>query len=92
MESDFFASARTKLQKNGECTLCLKVRPGAQRTAVRGVLSDGTIKLDIAAIREDGKANSALIIFLSGVFGVSRSCIQIITGQTSSKKVIKIMQ
>ncbi len=89
---DFFASARTKLEKSGECTLCLKVRPGAQRTAVRGVLLDGTIKIDIVAIREDGKANAALLKFLSETFAISRHNITIFTGQSSSKKVIKIIQ
>ncbi len=92
MENDVFASARTTLQKSTECTLCLKVRAGAQKTAVRGVLADGIIKLDIAAVREDGKANATLIEFLSETFAISRHNISIITGQTSSKKVVKIIQ
>ncbi len=92
MEKDFLALACMKLQKSGECILRLKVRAGAQKTSVRGVLVDGTIKFDIAAVREDGKANTALIEFLSGIFAVARQNISIITGQTSSKKVIKIIR
>lgn len=70
--------------------LTVKVRPNASRTKQKGKLADGTIKIDIAAPAEDGKANEELIRFLAKEFDVSRSDIKIVSGQTAKVKTITI--
>ncbi len=48
------------------------------------------MKIDVAAVPEDGKANAELIRYLAEEFGVTRMQVEIIAGQTSAKKKIKI--
>lgn len=68
----------------------VKVRPQAQMTAFRKSLEDGTLKIDLAAIAEDGAANEELVRFLAQEFGVRESQVEILSGQTSRLKVIRI--
>ena len=79
-----------KLQKEGTFTLSVKVRPKASNSTFKGTLSDGTWKIDIAAIAEDGKANAELIRFLGEEFGIANSHVEIIKGQHSPRKVLRI--
>ena len=71
-------------------TLQVKVRPNAQTTRLRATLDDGTLKIDIKAAPEDGKANEELIAYLSYEFDVPKTNIELISGQTSRKKVVRI--
>ncbi len=71
-------------------TFSVKVRPQAQKTAFRKPLADGTLKIDLAAVPEDGEANEELVRFLADEFGVPRSGVEIVSGQTSRLKVIRI--
>src|SRR3989344_3723948 len=83
-------SLRQKLREDGEFRLTVKVRPNASNSAFKGTLSDGTWKIDIAAIAEDGKANAELIRFLAEEFGIANSHVEIIKGQHSPRKVLRI--
>ena len=71
-------------------TFSVKVRPQAQMTAFRKPLADGTLKIDLAAVPEDGAANEELIRFLAQEFGVPTSGVEIVSGQTSRKKIIRM--
>ena len=51
---------------------------------------DGALKVRIAAPPVDGAANEALIRLLAKQLGVSRSHIEIVGGETSKSKRIKI--
>lgn len=55
------------------------------------LLSDGTYKVKLTTAPVDGKANEALIEFLSEIFDVSKSQIQIVKGERGRKKVIQIL-
>ncbi len=70
--------------------MAVRVHPGARKSQVKSVMADGTIKIDIAAAPEDGKANVALIEFLAEEFGVAKSHVEIISGETSRRKLVKI--
>jgi uncharacterized protein (TIGR00251 family) len=70
--------------------LAIRVIPGAKRTEIDGILDDGTIRIRLTAPPVDGKANSALIEFLSRVLGVRRSDIEIVAGETSRNKLVTI--
>lgn len=70
--------------------ITVRVRPHAKRTAIKETMSDGSIKIDLAAPAEDGKANQELVRFLSEKYNVPVSSIEILSGQTSRKKTIRI--
>ena len=48
------------------------------------------VKLSLSAPPVDGKANVAVVEFLSEVFSVPRSAVQVVTGERSRNKVIRI--
>lgn len=73
-----------------EVYLRVKVRPGASNTRVKAVLEDGTVKIDVAAVPEKGKANQALVNFLASEFAVKKDSVRIISGAGDKLKLIKI--
>ncbi len=83
---------KKELLDKGTITLKVKVHAGAHETKIKSILTDGTIKIDIAKVPENGKANNLLIILLSEEFEVPKANIEIIMGAFSSDKVIKISQ
>lgn len=76
-------------EKNGAAIIDVRVIPRASRSEVVG-LHDGALKVRIASPPVDGAANAELIKVLAKHFGVSKSEIDIIGGQTSKNKRIKI--
>lgn len=83
---------RQQLSAGGVVSFAVRVHPGAQRTKVKGILADGTVKIDVAAEREEGKANAELVRFLAEEFGVPRSHVEILKGQTAKTKVVRVRQ
>jgi len=83
-------SLRQRLSSDGVAAFSVRVHPGASHTRVKDTLSDGTLKMDIAAVPEDGKANAELIRFLAKEFKVSKSCVEIVSGKLARTKVVKI--
>jgi hypothetical protein len=53
-------------------------------------MADGTLKVRIAAVPDKGKANAALCAFLAAHYGVSKSAVSILRGQTSALKLVRI--
>ncbi len=72
--------------------LSVRVTPGAKRSALDGQWNDTHLKIALQAPAVDGKANEALIEFLSKRLEVKKKNIFIVTGQTSRYKIIKIEQ
>lgn len=70
--------------------LKLKVIPRSPRTEFAGEMSDGTVKIKLKAVPEDGKANAALIAFLSGHYAVPQSAVEILSGATSQRKLVRV--
>lgn len=81
---------REDLSRKGSIAFTVRVHPGARRTQIKSVMEDGTIKIDIAAPPEDGKANAALVEFLAEEFGLAKSNIEIVSGETSRRKVVRV--
>ena len=71
-------------------TLRVKVIPRSPRTEFAGEMSDGTVKIRLAAVPEKGKANDALCAFLASHYGVPRAQVSVISGQTSALKLVRI--
>ena len=66
----------------------IKVIPNAKQNKL--VEEPGRLKVYLTARAVDGKANAALIEFLSEHFGVRKSAVSIIRGLTSRGKVVEI--
>lgn len=69
--------------------LKVKVVPGAKRNRVVGRLGD-SVKVQVTAAPERGKANQAVVAVLADFFGVGRSAITIESGQTDARKRVCI--
>jgi len=68
----------------------IKVVPKSSKTELAGIMPDGTWKIKVAAAPEKGKANRALVEFLSEHLGVAKSRIRIVSGETSQLKRIQV--
>jgi len=79
-------------QEKGEIYLRVKVRPNADKTCIKEIMSDETIKVDLAAAPERGKANQELIKFLAKQFGIITNNIKIISGAGERLKLVKIIK
>lgn len=65
------------------------MQPGAARTEVAGV-HGAAIKIRLAAPPVEGKANVALRRFLAQAFDVPLRNVEIVRGETSREKVVRI--
>ena len=81
---------RERLAREREMLLAVKVTPRASRSEVVGFGDDGSVRVRIAAVPEKGKANEELRSLLSRYFGVAKSDIRIVSGETSSHKRVRI--
>lgn len=64
-------------------------KPKASRNAVIGI-HDGALKIAVTAAPERGKANKAIINMLSKQLKIPKNSIKIVSGETSSRKIIEI--
>jgi uncharacterized protein len=64
-------------------TLSVKVIPRAKKTEFVGYMEDGTLKIRLRAVPEDGKANMELLRFLEEE---TEETWEIISGFTSQRK------
>jgi uncharacterized protein len=71
-------------------TLRVKVTPRSPKSEVLGAMSDGTLKVRIAAPPEKGKANDALCILLAAHYGVPRTAVTIVSGHGAALKLVRI--
>ena len=68
----------------------MKVKARAKEERVEKV-AEGQYKVWVKAVPERGKANEAVMRALSLCLGLSRSNISLVSGQTSTQKVFKII-
>ena len=81
-----------KLNEKQEAYLRIKVSPNSSETIFRTKLDDETIKIDIKAQPEKGKANKELIKYLSNIFEVNKKNVRILSGISDRLKLIKIVK
>ena len=67
----------------------LRVQPRASRNAIVGTMGDA-VKLAITAPPVDGKANHAVVEYLSDLFRVPKSSVVIVSGETGRNKLIAV--
>jgi uncharacterized protein (TIGR00251 family) len=70
-------------------TFSVRVQPRAARTAITGMMGE-VVKLSLSAPPVEGRANVAVVEFFSDFFTVTRSAVQVVTGERSRNKVIRI--
>lgn len=73
----------------GGVELSVLVQPRASRTKVVGE-HDGRLKIALSAPPVDGEANAALIEFLSDALGTKKSAVELIEGDTSRRKRVRV--
>ena len=75
---------------DGGVRFTLRVTPKAGRNKIQSVMRDAEgrllLKVAVTDVPEDGKANQAVIKLLSKSFGVAKSDIEILSGETSRVK------
>lgn len=79
-----------ELAQKGAVTFYVRARPGAPRSEIRSRHDDGSLKIDIAAPAEGGKANVELISILAREFSVPKQAIEIVSGKTARMKLVRI--
>ncbi|MEK9158846.1 MAG: DUF167 domain-containing protein [Patescibacteria group bacterium] len=70
--------------------LKVRVQPNAKQDCLKETMADGTIKISLTAPAIDGRANQALIKFLSDHFKIPKSHIKLIRGLKSRNKIVEI--
>jgi hypothetical protein len=75
--------------ENGAVLLPVKVVPGASRSRYMGEWN-GRARVAVAAPAERGKANQALLELLAGLLNLDRRLLQVVVGETSPLKTIRI--
>ncbi len=75
--------------KSDTYVLALYCQPGAKKTEVQGE-HDGRLKIRLAAPPVEGKANDALILWLSKTLGLNRSAIELLAGDLSRLKRVRV--
>jgi len=76
-------------EADGDLIFDVRVVPRSSRSGIVGE-HDGALKVRIASPPVDGAANAELIKLLAKKFGVAKSDVEIISGETSKSKRIKI--
>ena len=78
-----------RIGADGSITLQIHAQPGAKRTEVAGVHGD-CVKIRLAALPLEGRANDALIAFIAASFGVPRRNVTLVRGKTARRKMLHI--
>jgi uncharacterized protein len=69
--------------------VAIRLQPRAKREEVVGERA-GAIVIRVTAPPVDGKANAALCAFVAKAAGVSASSVDVVRGQTSRDKVVRV--
>lgn len=73
--------------------LTLRVSPKASREVIAGVMPtpDGhALKVCVTAPPDKGKANAAVAALLAKAFGVAKSSVAVVSGETDRRKIVRI--
>ena len=70
-------------------SFAVKIHPRAKKNAITGEVGDA-LKLALTAPPIEGRANEACIEFFANLLKVPRSSVNIASGQTGRRKVIRV--
>ncbi len=92
MEYPYILSLGKELEETGTISFTASVHPGARTTNVQNVFENNVIKINIAKPADQGKANKELIRFIAEHFSVPQVNVDIVTGEHSRLKGIRIIK
>ena len=73
-----------------ECSLTVRVRPGAPRDEVVGF--DGEVlRVKVRARPQEGQANAAMLRLLADTLGVRMSDLRLVRGRASRTKIVIVL-
>ncbi len=70
--------------------LPVKVIPRAPRDEIVGVMTDGTLKVRVAAAPVDGAANRAVQRVLARALSLNLKNVEIVRGETARRKLLRV--
>jgi uncharacterized protein (TIGR00251 family) len=76
-------------ESKAEVTLSVRVQPKSSADRILGE-HGGALKVSVTAAPEKGKANAAVIALLAEKLGVPKSAIEIVRGEASRLKTVRI--
>jgi uncharacterized protein (TIGR00251 family) len=76
-------------EKDGWLIFSVRVVPKSSRSEIVGEMG-GALKIKIAAPPVGGAANAELIRILSKRFGLAKNAFEILSGQTSKQKQVRV--
>lgn len=76
-------------EEEGGVVFRVRVIPRAASTAISGS-AGGVLRVRLTAPPVEGKANRALLKYLSGIFGVAAGRLAILRGEAGREKVIRV--
>lgn len=79
-----------ELRENRLLRLKVKIQTKSAQNVISEEMTNGTIKIKIAAVRDKDKANKELVVFLSETFKVPKKNVLILSGRHSPIKIIEI--
>lgn len=74
---------------DGGLILTVHVQPGAAHTGIAGIHGDA-LKVRLRAPPVDGRANEALLGYLGEALGLPRRNLDLVSGQTSRRKRVRV--
>jgi uncharacterized protein len=85
---------RGSIRETSDCaSFAVRVSPRAGRTRFTGVMGEGAdviFKIALAAPPVEGRANEALIANLAEALDVTRSAVEVVAGEHSRNKVVRV--
>ena len=77
-------------EDNDSITLKIKAQPNASKSEFVGLYGKDALKVRVAAPAVEGAANKELIKFIAKSFKVPKSSVELVSGQSSKIKLIKL--
>ena len=71
--------------------LTVRLTSKTNQNAVVGIMSNGTVKIDVTAASTNGEDNEALINLIADVLSVPKSKVAIVAGMTGRDKIISVL-
>lgn len=82
-----------RTDRHGDVAIDIQVVPNAAKTQVDGLYGEQdpiALKVRLNAPPVDGKANEALLKWLAGQLGIPRKSLEVVRGQTSRRKQLRL--
>lgn len=79
-----------RLRTEGSVNFAVRVKPGAKKTEITAVLSDGSVKISVKSPPQDGEANAELLRLLAGVFAVPLDGVELLSGGGARLKRVRV--